>query len=95
MTTYDAALPKYSVAAGMKGCMGKKTCSKSLSEEVEDLPTKRCYYLCFQDCSVHKRLEDRVVFFLHHKVMSQLSPVTNRECLCATADFVGFAHIPF
>lgn len=46
------------LSAGRKGCTGKQTCSKSPSEEVEDLPTKRCYYLCFQDYSVHKRLQD-------------------------------------
>lgn len=58
MTVYDAALPTDSVTAGRKGCTGKQTCSRSLSEEAEDLPTKRCYYLYYQDYSVHKRLED-------------------------------------
>jgi len=58
MTAHDAALPENSVAAGRKGCVGKQTCSKPFSEEAEDLPIKRCYYLCFQDYSLHKRLED-------------------------------------
>lgn len=40
------------------GSVGRWTCSKYLSEEVEDLPTRRCYCLCFQDYSVLKRLED-------------------------------------
>lgn len=29
---------------------------------------------------------------LHHKVMSHLGRVSNRVCLCITADFVGFGH---
>lgn len=46
------------VTAGRKGWTGKQTCSRPLSEEAEDLPTKRCYYPYYQDYSVHKRLED-------------------------------------
>lgn len=47
MAVNDAALPEDSTAGG-KGCKGNKTCGKSLSEEVGDLPTKRCYTSAFK-----------------------------------------------